>query len=74
MIAGERAHQAARELPAHRGLQSLAGVVLLTLGEARDARAVVEEAADGFAVVGRQAVHGTLSIVVRTGRNDPWRE
>jgi hypothetical protein len=35
---------------------------------------VVEKAADGFPVVGRQAVHGTLLIVVTAAGSDPWRE
>ena len=73
MIAGEGAHQPARELTTDCRLEPLPGM-RLRLGEPGDARAVVEEAADGFSVVGRQAVHGTLSIVATASESDPWRE
>lgn len=73
MIARERAHQAARELAAERDLETLAGS-RLRLGKATHIGAMVDQAADGSPVIGRQDVHGTLSIVAAGAATNPWRE
>ncbi len=70
MIAGERADEPACELPTEGDLEP---VPRLRLRARRNghAGAVVEKAADGFPIVGRQNVHGPLSIVLRRGPDDP---
>jgi hypothetical protein len=63
VIAGERADESACELPAERGLETFTSL-RTGLDEPAEARAVVEQAADGLAVGGRRCGcnHGTLVI------------
>jgi hypothetical protein len=70
VIAGERADQPARELPTEGDFEPVPRL-RLCVRENGHAGAVVEKAADGFSVVGRQCVHGPLSIVLRRGPDDP---
>ena len=66
MISSQCADQAPCELPAERLLEAVAGE-RPSAATGGHAGAVVEESADGSFVIGRQSVHGTLSIVV-----PPW--
>jgi hypothetical protein len=72
VIAGERADESARELPAELGLEPLARLGL-RLGESARVSTVVEDTADGFPVLGRRDVHchGPLSIVPTDPAGDP---
>jgi hypothetical protein len=73
VIAGERAHQPVRELPADGGLESLARSGP-GLGQTWEAGTLVEQAGDGSAVDVRRFVHGPLVIGVPGLRWHPWRE
>jgi hypothetical protein len=73
VIAGERADEPARELPAKCGLESLARLRLCG-GNPGHAGTVVEEAVGGPSLVERQNIHGPLCIVAAEPAADPWRE
>jgi hypothetical protein len=69
VIAGERPHEALRQLPAQRRLEANLGVGPVV--QASKAGAMVEQAGDGSAVVLRSGVHGTPTIVARRFAGDP---
>jgi hypothetical protein len=73
VIPGERADEPVRELPAHHGLEALAAA-RWSLDQTCHAGAMVEQAADGFAVGWRLYVHGTLVIGGLARPTHPWRE
>jgi hypothetical protein len=73
VIPGERADEPVRELPAQLGLEALTAA-RWSLDETCHAGAMVEQAADGFAVGWRRYVHGTLVIGGPAGGTHPWRE
>jgi hypothetical protein len=61
VIPGERTDESVRELPADRILETVTPA-RRSLGETCHPDAMVEQAADGFAVGLRRYVHGTVVI------------